>query len=64
MSEFNRYFDLETVRSFILSRGGEITNNELVNYFKPALTNSENKGKVLSTDLLSCSYLFIPVSIS
>ena len=36
----------DSVRDYILSRGGKVYNTELVKYFKPVLTDPENKGKI------------------
>lgn len=34
----------ETVRDYILGKGGKVTNTELVKHFKPLLVHPENKG--------------------
>lgn len=36
---------LDSVRDFIIYRGGRVKNHELVKQFKNALTNPENRGK-------------------
>ena len=40
-----REFTLESVRDFILDRGGRVTNHELVKHFKLFLTDPSSKGK-------------------
>lgn len=42
MSDLN----VDAVRSFMLSRGGKVTNHELVKHFKAVLTNPETRGKI------------------
>lgn len=37
-------FTLDSVRDFMIYRGGRVTNHELVQHFKSFLTNSETKG--------------------
>ena len=39
-------FTLESVRDFMLDRGGKVTNHELVKYFKPFLTDPYTKGNL------------------
>ena len=39
-------FTAESVRDYILSRGGKVTNHELVKHFKPFLTDPVMKGKL------------------
>lgn len=34
----------DTVRDYILSRGGKVYNTDLVKYFKPLLVHPETKG--------------------
>lgn len=36
---------LESVRDFMITNGGKVTNHDLVTYFKYFLTNPENRGK-------------------
>ncbi|RZF42943.1 hypothetical protein LSTR_LSTR004245 [Laodelphax striatellus] len=36
---------LESIREFILQRGGTVTNHDLVKHFKPALTNPETRAE-------------------
>ena len=38
-------FTVESVRDYILSKGGKVTNHELVKHFKPFLTDPVMKGK-------------------
>lgn len=38
-------FTLESVRDYMISRGGRVTNHELVKHFKVFLTNPTCKGK-------------------
>lgn len=38
-------FTLESVRDFMISRGGRVTNHDLVKHFKVFLTNPACKGK-------------------
>lgn len=38
-------FTLEAVKDFMVSRGGRVTNHQLVNQFKPFLTNPAGKGE-------------------
>ena len=45
-------FSLEVVRDFMISRGGRVTNHELVKQFKNFLTHSTNKGKPLVKTLM------------
>lgn len=40
-------FTLESVKDFMVSRGGRVTNHQLVNQFKIYLTNPACKGKAL-----------------
>ena len=44
-------FSLESVKEFMIDRGGRVTNHELVQHFKTYLTNAETKGMSSS---LSC----------
>lgn len=37
---------VDAVRDYILSKGGKVYNTDLVKYFKPYLTDPENKGKL------------------
>ena len=41
--------DLEVVRDFMISKGGRVTNHDLVKQFKNFLTNASNKGKFKNT---------------
>lgn len=41
----------ETVRDYILSRGGRVYNTELVKYFKPLLVHPETKGRSLQLEI-------------
>lgn len=41
-------FTLESVREFMLEKGGKVTNHELVKHFKQFLTDPYTKGKNLS----------------
>lgn len=36
----------DSVREYIVNRGGKVYNTDLVKYFKPLLTDPENKGKI------------------
>lgn len=36
---------LSEIRNFMLSKGGKVTNHELVKYFKKFLTNPNTQGK-------------------
>lgn len=36
---------LESVRDFMVYKGGRVTNHELVKHFKTCLTNADSKGK-------------------
>ena len=38
-------FTLDSVRDFMLDRGGKVTNHELVKHFKQFLTDPHTKGK-------------------
>ena len=38
-------FTVESVRDYILSKGGKVTNHELVKHFKQFLTDPVMKGK-------------------
>lgn len=40
--------NVDTVRDYILSKGGKVYNIDLVKYFKPLLTHPEHKGMLLS----------------
>lgn len=37
---------VDTVRDFMLLRGGKVTNHDLVKHFKNALTNPETRGRL------------------
>lgn len=37
---------LESVRDFMLLKGGKVTNHDLVKHFKSVLTNPDNRGKI------------------
>ena len=39
-------FTAESVRDYILTRGGKVTNHELVKHFKPFLTDPVLKGEL------------------
>ena len=39
-------FTAESVRDYILSKGGKVTNHELVKHFKPFLTDPVMKGEL------------------
>ena len=40
-------FTLESVKDFIIEKGGRVTNHELVKHFKLFLTDPATKGKIL-----------------
>lgn len=44
MSDLNS-LSADAVKSFMLSKGGKVTNHELVKHFKTVLTNPETRGK-------------------
>ena len=43
MSDLNS-LSVDAVKSFMLSKGGKVTNHELVKQFKAVLTNPETRG--------------------
>lgn len=49
----------DTVRDFILSRGGKVYNTELVKYFKPLLVHPETKGLSINIFLNQDSFLHV-----
>ena len=42
--QFPHALNAETVRDYILSKGGKVYNTDLVKYFKPLLIHPDNKG--------------------
>jgi hypothetical protein len=57
-------FTLESVRSFMLEKGGKVTNHDLVKHFKQFLTDPYTKGnmtrspKRLNAFIKNCSLFF------
>ena len=40
-------FSYEIIRDYLLSEGGKVEYHKLIKYFKDALANPENKGKLM-----------------
>lgn len=45
MAQQDVELSFDSVKDFMVLRGGRVTNHELVKHFKSCLTNTDNKGK-------------------
>lgn len=54
-------FTLESVREFMLEKGGKVTNHELVKHFKQFLTDPYTKGKKSVDGRLYANLLLVPL---
>lgn len=57
-------FTLESVREFMLDKGGKVTNHELVKHFKQFLTDPYTKGNLSIGGRNTSNLLHVPTHVS